>query len=656
MYFPFQPVSRVSCALLLCSCCVANIAAASGLTPDAGHVDPNIAQVVITATRIEQPLAKIGSSVTLLQASDIRASQKTALADLLATTPGITLSRNGGLGTVTSLRIRGAESDQTVVLIDGVKMNDPSAAGGGFNFGNLLANDIARVEVLRGPQSTLWGSQAIGGVVNIVTPVPQGPLSAQLTTEAGSRNTNLVNMRAQAGGDRLAWRVGGNYLATDGISAFDKDLGGREKDGYRNIGFNARGILQITADISAELRSTWSRGRVEFDGFPPPAFVFDDTREYGYTEELASYAGLKAAALDGRLQNRIGFAYTDTDRENFDPDSAVPQTFAAFGRNERWEYQGSFEVSERINTVFGLESERSTLSSASPTSFDPTPTPLAHDVRLDSAYAQLQFAPVAALSITSGARYDDHETFGGNATGNAAIAWAVAPATLLRASYGEGFKAPTLYQLFSQYGNATLEPESARGWDAGVEQRLFDGALAVSAVYFNRDTRNMIDFISCFGNSSARCVNQPNGFYENVQETSADGVELGLTALFGERLRLTANYTNMDAHNAVRGSANFGRQLPRRARETANADVTYSWNFGLTTTLAVQRTGRSFDNAANTFELESYTLVDLRAAYEYSPALQIYGRIENLFDESYQTTRRYGSVGRGGFAGFRWSF
>lgn len=648
----FRPVSRASCALFLWPSCVVSIAAASDIVTDASNVD----HVVITATRIEQPLAKVGSSVTLLQASDVRASQKTSLADLLATTPGITLSRNGGFGSVTSLRIRGAESDQTTVLIDGVKLNDPAAAGGGFDFGNLLASGVARVEVLRGPQSTLWGSQAIGGVVNIVSPVPQGPLSAQLSAESGSRSTSSVSAHAEAGGERFAWRVGGNYLTTDGISAFDEDLGGREKDRYRNVGFNARGILQITADISAELRSTWSKGRVEFDGFPPPAFAFDDTREYGYTEELASYAGLKALSFGERLQNRIGFAYTDIDRENFDPDSAVPRTFDAFGRNERWEYQGCFEISDSSNAIFGLESERSELNTVSPTTFNPAPAPLAHDVRLDSAYAQIQFAPVAAVSVTGGARYDDHETFGGNTTGHAAIAWTVAPATLLRASYGEGFKAPTLYQLFSEYGNSSLEPESGHGWDTGIEQRFFDGAIAVSAIYFSRDTRNMVDFVSCFGSSSPRCLVQPDGYYENVQKTSADGVELGLTALIDERLRIAANYTGMDPRNEVRGSANFGRQLPRRARETANADVTYSWNFGLTTTVAVQRVGRSFDDAANTFELDAYTLVDLRAAYEYSPALQIYGRIENLFDASYETTRRYGSIGRGGFAGFRWSF
>lgn len=651
----FRPVSRVSSVLLL-SFCIGRIAAACDVTTVGPDADRNVDGIVITATRIEQSLTKVGSSVTLLQAHQVRASQKTTVADLLATTPGITLSRNGGLGSVTSLRIRGAESDQTTVLIDGVRLNDPSAAGGGYNFGNLLTNGVARIEVLRGPQSTLWGSQAIGGVVNIVTPVPQGPLSAELSAEGGARNTSSVTAHAQAGGDRFAWRLGGNYLSTDGISAFNEDLGGRERDGYRNAGFNARGILQITDDIAADVRSTWSKGRVGFDGFPPPSFAFADTREYGYTEELASYAGLQIASLDGRLQNRIGFAYTDTDRENFDPDSPVTQTFDAVGRNERWEYQGTFAIFRNSTAIVGLESERSKLGTASPTTFDPAPTPLVRDVRLDSAYAQIQFAPIAAVSFTGGARYDDHETFGGNTTAHAAVAWTVTPTTSLRASYGEGFKAPTLYQLFSEYGNASLDPESAYGWDGGIEQRLFDGAIAVSAIYFSRDTGNMIDFVSCFGSSSPRCLTQPGGYYENVQKTTAEGVELGVAAFIGERLRIAANYTHLEAQNAVRGSTDFGHQLPLRARETANADVTYSWNFGLTTTIAVQRVGRSFDNAANTFVLDSYTLVDLRAAYEYSPALQIYGRIENLSDENYETTRRYGSMGRGGFAGFRWSF
>jgi vitamin B12 transporter len=612
--------------------------------------------VFVTATRTEQPLARVGNSVTVLQPEQVRATQKTAVSDLIAATPGVAVSRNGGLGTTTALRIRGAESDQTVVLIDGVKLNDPSSTGGGFNFGNLLVDDIARIEVLRGSQSTLWGSQAIGGVVNIVTPVPAGPLAATIDAEGGSYATAKVAARVQAGNDRYAWRIGGNYLRTEGVSAFDEDLGGREEDGYRNVGFNARGLVYVTDAITAELRSNFSRGRTEIDGFPAPAFAFADTREYGITEEWVSYAGVNIDSFGGRLRNRIGFAYTDTDRENTDPDAVVPQTFDAYGRNLRWEYQGTLALGERATAVFGAETETSELSTASPTAFEPDPTPLQREVSLDGVYAQLQVTPIDTLTLTGGLRHDDHETFGSNSAGHAALAWALTEATIVRASYGEGFKAPTLYQLYSQYGTPSLAPEDSEGWDAGIEQQFFDRKISLALTYFERDNTDMIDFVSCFGVRTDRCRAQPSGYYDNVQQTETDGYEASLAASVTSRLQFTANYMSLDARHASRSSVNFGRHLARRARDTANAELTYSWRIPLVTTLAGQYVGRSFDNAANTFVLDDYVLVDLRAAYSVSKQLEVYGRIENLLDQDYETTRRYGSIGRGGYVGFRQSF
>jgi vitamin B12 transporter len=615
-----------------------------------------VERVVVSANRVEQTLSRIGDSITVITADEVRSSQKTAMSDLLATTPGVSFSRNGGLGSTTAVRIRGAEGDHTVVLLDGVKLNDPSSTGGGYNFGNLLTTDFARVEVLRGPQSTLWGSQAMGGVINIVTSTPEGPLSGALSAEGGERGTAFLHARAEAGGERFAWRLAGNYLTTEGISALDEDLGGREKDGYRNVGANLRGIYRITDSVSAEVRSIWSKGRVEFDGFRAPTFAFVDTREYGYTEELVTYAGVNASSFGGRLQNRFGFAYTDTDRENYDPESSVPLTFDATGRNERWEYQGTLTLSDAVNAVFGLESERSKFTTASPEEFDPHPTPVRHDTQLDSAYGQLSVSPVEALTLTAGLRYDDHDTFGDETTGRASLAWSATDTTIVRASFGEGFKAPTLYQLYSEYGNQALAAEQSDGWDAGVEQQLFDQALVVSATYFSLDTTNMIDFVSCFLNTDPRCSAQPFGFYDNFQKTATDGVELGFVAHFGENLRVAANYTNMDTQFDARGSANFGHALPRRPDETANADITYYWPCGLTTTVAVMHAGKSFENASNTIELDSYTVVDFRAALTIRDQWEVYARLENAFDENYSTVARYGSLGRGAFVGVRQSF
>ncbi|GFE88755.1 TonB-dependent receptor plug domain-containing protein [Steroidobacter agaridevorans] len=645
------PTPRASSRLLTLSVALLLHPAWSAMAAD---MQDGVEDVIVTANRIAQETSRVGDSVTVITAKEQRLSQKTAVSDLLALTPGVTVARNGGFGGTTTIRIRGAESHQTMVLIDGVKLNDPSSASGEFNFADLITTDFAQIEVLRGPQSTLWGSQAIGGVVNIVTPVPEGPLSASVSAEGGTHETAIMRAHAQAGGDRFAWRVSGNYLTSDGISAYSRDLGGREPDGYRNVGFTARGILHITDNVSAEIRSTWSDGRSDYDGFV--GFNLADTPEYGTTEELTTYAGVKFDVFDGRFENRIGFAYTDTDRKDTDPSSTVPTTFDADGRNERWEYQGTLRITERVSTIVGLESERSELSSASPTTFDPDPAPLTGEVQIDSAYAQVNVTPIDALSLTAGVRYDDHDTFGGHTTTRASAAWSVTPSTILRASYGEGFKAPTLYQLYSLYGNLNLDAEEAESWDAGIEQHFFDKQLVVSATYFDRDTTNMIDFVSCWGETSPDCLARPDGYYDNFQQTNAHGVELAMAAHLTEQLSLTVNYTNMDAENTARGTANFGHSLPRRPDETTNAQVSYEWPVGLTTTVAVQHASRSFDTISNAAVLDGYTLVDFRASLAVSDSLEVYGRIENAFDEEYETVKNYGTLGRTFYAGLRQSF
>ena len=611
-------------------------------------------EVVVTATRSAAELSRVAESVSVISAEQARDSQKLALSDLLTSVPGVTVTRTGGLGKQTSLRIRGAESEQTLVLIDGVKLNDPSSPGGGYDFADLLVSDIARIEILRGAQSALWGSQAIGGVVNIITPVPAGPLSAATSAEVGSFGTAETRGSVQAGTERFAWRVGGNYLTTDGISAFDETRGGREDDGYRNVGARAQGLWYINDAVTAEVRSYWWRGRSDIDGFPPPDFSLADTREYSITRQSVSYAGINVDSLGGKLEHRLAVALTDIDRENRDPDLSVPTTFDADGRNVRLEYQGTLQISDALSTVFGVERERSRFSTASPSEFDADPVPLRNEITLDSTYGLLQFSPVQALTLTAGLRYDDHETFGSNTTAQTGAAWSVTPSTLLRASYGEGFKAPTLYQLFSEFGTPSLAPEESDDWDVGVEQRLGD-SVVVSATYFDRDTKNMIDFVSCFGSSLPQCAIQPFGFYENIAQTTTDGVELSLTAQLTDQVHFDASYTHMNAENATPGS-NFGKDLRRRPRESASAKVSYQWALPLTTTLAAQYVGSSFEGVANATELDEYVVVDLRASYQASERLEIHGRVENLLDEQYETTFRYGTPGRGVYAGLRMEF
>ncbi len=618
--------------------------------------DPEVA-VVVTATGIEEPTSRVGDSITVLQPDDIRASQLVVASDLLSRTPGVAVSRNGGVGGTTALRIRGAESDQTVVLFDGVKLNDPSSTGSGYDFANLLLDDEARIEVLRGPQSVRWGSQAIGGVVNIITPAPTGPLSTMLRAELGELDTGFVRGRIESGGERLAWRLGANYYTTKGVSAFDEDLGGREADGYRNVGADFSATYRVTDSVSAEIRARYSDADDDFDGFPPPSYEFADTSEHGQTQELVSYAALKLAPDGSRWTHQLGFAYTDTDRENFNPDQEVTTaTFRANGHNKRVEYLGTYEINPAYRLSFGAQSERSDFTAAAPSSFDPHPATIGDEVTLNSLFAQLQATPLEPLSLTLGARYDDHDTFGTSTTVRGALAWSVTHSTLLRASYGEGFKAPSLYQLFSEYGNTSLRPEESNGWDAGVEQHLANDKVVLSATYFERDTDDMIDFFSCFGSADPRCGAQPFGFYENIARTRARGVELTFKAELLDNLHLNANYTALDAENAAHDSPNFGLDLPRRADYTFYADLAFTWPAALTSSVAVQRIGPGFDDPYNTIALDAYTLVDLRMNYDVSKRLSVYARVENLFDEDYSTTAHYGSVGRAAYGGIRLNF
>ncbi|HEV2597680.1 TonB-dependent receptor plug domain-containing protein [Sphingopyxis sp.] len=643
------------------SICLAAVAASSAASADeaAAHaVAADGDSIIVTATRAPLTLDEIPSSVAVLDKAAIDRAQDIGVTELLLRTPGISISRNGGYGTSTSLRIRGAESEHTVVVIDGVKLNDPSSTGGGFNFTNLLAGDISRIEVLRGPQSILWGSQAIGGVVNVVTASPEKSIEGSFDVEAGSRET--VSARAAIGGRTgpLAWRIGGQRFTTDGISSHAKAFGGVERDGYRNHSVAGRAELALADNISAEVRGYYSSGRVEFDGFNT------DSKDYGLNKEFVGYAGLNFDLVGGRFRNRVAYAYTDTNRDNFNPDRARPRSFEADGKNKRWEYQGSFDLTDRITAIFGVENERSTFRSRSPSASLATPVPAfaRGKAELTSVYGQLSVEPLDGLTLNGGVRYDDHDRYGGQTLFAAGGAWRLSTGTVLRASYGEGFKAPSLYQLFSEYGNVGLDPEEAHGWEAGIEQHLFDRRLVVGASWFDRTTKNQIVYNGCSSPSTDPMCFVPGsspptprfGYYLNVARSEAHGIEAAAALSLGG-LTIGGNYSWIVAEDRSPGN-NFGKWLPRRPRNTANASASYAFGFGLELGAALRWSGKSYDNASNATQLDDYTLVDLRAEFALSDAVKLFARAENVFDEQYMTAFRYGSIGRSLYAGIRGRF
>jgi vitamin B12 transporter len=645
---------RLSLPIAACSTifwCGGALADEPAPRPDAGIEAGTDETILVTGLRAPLGVDDVATSVTLFDKAAIDAGQSIAVSDLLARAPGVAFSRNGGIGTNTTVRIRGAESDQTVVVIDGVKLNDPSSAGGGFNFANLLVGDAARIELLRGPQSILWGSQAIGGVVNIVTEEPDALLEGSADLEAGSRETFYGRAGIGGASQRLSWRIAGSRFTTDGISAFAR---GTERDGYDNSSASGRLKLALVDGVSADLRGVYAKGRTEFDA------TSADTPEHTTSVEMVGYAGVNADLAGGRFRNRAAVTYTDIDRDSFNPARRVPRTFDAVGRNRRFEYQGSLTVAQSVDAVFGAETERSTMRTASPTLANPTPAAVRGRARIDGIYGQLRATPAEGLTLIGGLRHDDHDSYGSDLLAGASIVWSPnGGRTRLRANYGEGFKAPTLFQLYTEFGNRGLRPEKAEGWDIGVEQQLAGGALALSATYFERDSIDQIEFLSCPARTTEPlCFNgatRRSGYYDNIARTASRGIELAAAATVFGQLTLDANYSWLDAENRSPG-ANLGNALQRRPRHAANASATYAWRFGLRTSVALRYAGRSFDNASNSVRLDDYTLVDLRASVPLNKTFEGFARIENLFDEDYETIRNYGTLGRSIHAGVRARF
>tara|TARA_R110000772_G_scaffold43659_1_gene100546 strand:- start:816 stop:2747 length:1932 start_codon:yes stop_codon:yes gene_type:complete len=598
--------------------------------------------IIVTASRSEQSLSETGRSITVIDEGRIERTQSVAVVDLLRNVPGVTFARNGGIGSATSVFIRGADSTQTVALIDGVKLNDPSSPGGGFNFGNLLTGNISRIEVLRGSQSVIWGSQAIGGVINTITRAPTDDLAINARAEYGYRDTGQVVGNVAGRFGPVAASIGAGYYRSDGFSAFNEERGGTERDGYRNFGANGKFEITLNDAISIDLRGYYSDGRTDIDGFAPPTFAFGDTPEVVNTEEFVGYSGLNVAFLDGRFRNRFGFAYTRTKRDNFNLDV---QTFDALGRNERFEYQGIFDISDMFQATIGAETEKSRYRTGSGVAASD------FDANIDSFYGQFSVTPLEGLTATAGLRYDDHTSFGSETTFAGDIVYSPNDGnTTLRASYGEGFKVPSLFQLFSDFGNEDLDPETSKSWDAGVTQKLIDGKVEVSATIFRRNSRNLIDFISC-PILTGICENRPFGTYDNVDRARAQGVEFSLLIRPVEALTWSLNYGLVDTEDR-----DTDLTLARRPKHSINASVDYDWSFGLKTGATITHVGSQFDNGSNTRELQGYVVADLRAAMPITDNIELYGRVENLFDEEYETIYRYGTPGRSAFAGIRLSY
>lgn len=579
--------------------------------------------ITVEGSRLNQTQTEIGSSVSIITAEDLEKLDFDFALDAVAAAPGVTINQNGSYGGAASVRIRGASSGQTLVLIDGVPVGDPSVTDGSFNFAYLDTDNIDRIEVLKGPQSTLWGSDAIGGVVSIMTKKPEQRLGGSAYAEYGSFNTLRGGASIGSANETGDFRLSASGISTDGISKADEANGNGEEDAYDSTTLSAKGGLNLPERARLEASLLWNDADAEYD-----SYVFGaegsvgDGDERTENETLSGNVSLKVPLFDDRFENLLMVGYSDITRKNF---SNGAESYSAEGDRQIYRYQGTFTVNDMNKLSFGTEREETTANDA--------------HASIDGVFGLYEFKPVEKLTLTGGIRVDDHETFGSETTGRLAAAYNPVEQVVVRASWGQGFKAPSIFQ--STYictfcgltePNANLKPESSEAFDIGLDWTSEDGRAKAGITWFDQDTENMIDFSYTAG-------------YDNIALVKSQGVELYGSYQFSDWIGVAANYAYIDAEDGD------GNELSRLPKNSGDVTVSLDPEGPFSGAVLIRFNGDEANTDGTT--LDGWTRVDLTGSYDLTDGVELYGRIENLFDEEYQQVLGYGTPGLSGSVGIR---
>ena len=609
-------------------------------TQNTEDLDDSIEEVVITATRIETTSSKVGSSVTVITAEEMERKQYRFVLDALREVPGLDIRQSGGTGSQTSIFMRGTNSDHTLVLIDGVRVHDPSNPNGAAAIDNLSVENIERIEVVRGPQSMLYGSDAIGGVINIITKRGEGPMQTTVSLEGGSFQTFTERLSTRGGGERLDYSLTISRTDTDGVTARPTN---REHDGYANTTVNARLGIRATDRLNIDIYSQYINARVEADFGSDPLLSESDT------EQILFKIAPRLESFDGRWTQTFGAWVHDIQRDTDGTGFGLPAE--RHGTLYGLDWQNDIEVSARSTFTFGADGEWQQVDNevAGSPDFD-------RSTKNFGFYAQDAIEVGEAFNTTLGVRVDEHDQFGSHVTYRGTAAYRVARTdTTFRGSVGTGFKAPTLVELFdSSFGsnNPALEPEESLGFDIGVEQEFVEQHLTVGATFFYNEIDELI--VAVFDGM---------GFVnENVEKALTQGVESFVTLEPTDALsfRVRYTYTHTEAKEAASFGLSKGSRLLRRPYHNASMDLSYRFlEERAQATLSIQYVGERRDLDPMTFATvtaEDYEVVNLTASYSPRENLTFTARLNNLFDEDYEEVLGFNTPGFGATAGVSVTF
>ena len=585
--------------------------------------DAVLPEVVVTASRWEEPVESVPQDVTIITRADIEKKGVPFVVDLLRFQPDLQVVQNGGPGTVATLLMRGGESDQVLVLVDGFKFNNPTT--GSADLSSLLTTDIERIEIIKGPQSTLYGSEAIAGVVNIITKKGAGKLKADLSVEGGSFNTVKTSGTISGGTDRTNYRLSATFFDTDGIPIAKN---GSVPNGDTNKSVSARIGANPTDNSSVELNLRYGTDKTHLDNYISGVGPVDTLN---YVQNHENYL----VAVTGKIfpfekyEQSLTLSYLQDNLNATDPVTAY-NNYRIHTTTELLDWQHTLDL--RPLTITGGFAYRYEAAN-NEGSFD-------NSIDNKAGYLNAKLGLFNdTLILNAGLRDDAHSTFGNALTYRTGLLYDLKPLEIrFKANLGTGFRAPSLNELYyPYYGNPDLKPEKSTGYDVGVEKDFFGKKLVIDATWFWQRYHNLIQ-------------TDPNTFTAvNIGNALTEGVEIKASALLTDNLKLNAGYTWLDAVDKDTGAS-----LSLRPRNKVTSSIEYTLA-KLTVIGEFQYVSRRFDSSLNQ-DISSYSLVNLKGSYLLLKNLSLFVRIDNLFNKSYEEAAGYGTPGISAFGGVKVSF
>lgn len=634
------PLRRLSAAVALLLPAFANFAVADETSLPVPETLPTL---VVTATRLPTPEDQLGSSVSVVTSADIERKQERTLPEILQDLPGLNVVQTGSPGGVASIFMRGTNANHVKVYIDGIDVSDPSASNGAVDFSQFLASDIERVEVLRGPQSGLYGSDAIGGVINIITKTGSGPPQLRASLEGGSFDTFNQSLGASGALSHLNYNLNFTHFHSGDTMVTPLELvpPGRRvnPDSYDNKTYSAKLGAGLTDnfDVGVVARYIDTSLHSTGDDFLGPEAIPSNSDNH----ELFTRGTAHLVLFDGAFEQTAGIGYTDYNRRLLDPNTPPVSQSLFRGDRVKADWQGNLKLMPGQVLTIGAEHQLDELRD--------TPTVTAQ-MNNDAGFAQLQSSFGERLFNTVSLRYDGNDRFGGKAT------YRVAPAVLipetgtkLKASVGTGFKAPTLDELFDSlpqfnfFANPNLKPETSLGYDAGFEEALLDKRVQFGATYFHNDIKNLISFNNDFTS------------YANIGRATTSGAEVFAAVKPWEPLTLRADYTYTYAKDDIADT-----ELTRRPKHKASLNATWQVTAAASVTASVTYVGSWIDvnrsGSISGLKSTPYTIANISGSYDLGHGITAFARINNLLDRHYQDPIGFLHQGLGVFGGLKIAF